>query len=86
MCSQYLLKELATFHIKLPDFGSCHSITIQAYVEDASIGCHDIVLGLCFIQQPKKRKRRKLCNKKDGKGYHFQQLRVLQLQIYDFKV
>jgi hypothetical protein len=49
--SQSSLKEVATFDIKLPDFCSSCSITIQAYVEDASIGWHDIVLELRFIQQ-----------------------------------
>jgi hypothetical protein len=49
--SQSSLKEVATFDIKLPDFCSSHSITIQAYVEDTSIGWHDVVLGLRFIQE-----------------------------------
>jgi ribosomal protein L11 len=49
-CSQSSLKEIATFEIKLPDFCTSRSVTIQAYVEDASIGRHDIVLGLCFVK------------------------------------
>jgi hypothetical protein len=42
---------MTTLIIKLPDFcRSCH-ITVRAYVENNSIGRHDIVLGTCFIKQ-----------------------------------
>jgi hypothetical protein len=48
--SQSHLKLIAIFDIKLPDFcGSC-CVTVHAYVEDESIGRHDIVLGIRFIK------------------------------------
>ena len=49
--SQSFLKEIATFDIKLPDFCGSRCVTIRAYVEDKSIGRHDIVLGVRFIKQ-----------------------------------
>jgi hypothetical protein len=45
------LKQVAFFNIQLPDFCHSRSISIKAYVEEESIGRHDIVLGTRFILQ-----------------------------------
>jgi hypothetical protein len=45
------LKEIAIFSVKLPDFYKSRSISIQAYVEEKTVGRHDIILGIRFIQQ-----------------------------------
>ena len=45
------IKEIASFKIKLPDFCGSRSVIIKAYVEDTSIGRHDIVLGIRYIQE-----------------------------------
>ena len=45
------LKEVSLFDIKLPDFCNSCSISIRAYIEEDTVGHHDIVLGLHFIQQ-----------------------------------
>jgi hypothetical protein len=44
--SQSHLKQMATFIIKFPDFCGSRHITVCAYVEDNSIGRHNIALGL----------------------------------------
>jgi hypothetical protein len=49
--SQSQLKEIAIFDIKLPDFCGSRRATIRAYIEENSIGRHDIVLGIQFIKQ-----------------------------------
>ena len=45
------LKEIAIFDIKLPDFCGSRRATVRAYIEENSIGRHDIVLGIRFIKQ-----------------------------------
>jgi predicted aspartyl protease len=49
--AQSILKEIAHFAIKLPNFYNSRTVDIQAYVEDEAVGQHDIVLGIKFIQQ-----------------------------------
>jgi hypothetical protein len=44
------LKEIAIFDIKLPNFCGSFRATVRAYIEESSIGRHDIVLGIRFIK------------------------------------
>jgi hypothetical protein len=49
--SQSHLKQISIFDIRLPDYcGNC-CVTAHAYVEDESIGRHDIVVGMGVIKQ-----------------------------------
>jgi hypothetical protein len=43
------LKEIAFFDIKLPDFYNSRTISIRAYVEEETVGHHDIILGMQFF-------------------------------------
>jgi hypothetical protein len=45
------LKESASLTIKLPDFRNNKSIDIQAYIKDKTVGRHDIIKEIDFIQQ-----------------------------------
>lgn len=49
--SQTQLKEIAIFDIKLPDLCGGHQATVCVYLEENSIGYHDIVLKIQFIKQ-----------------------------------
>jgi hypothetical protein len=43
--------EAVLLNIKLPDFYNSRTVTVKAYMEEESIGRHDIILGVRFIQQ-----------------------------------
>jgi hypothetical protein len=49
--AQSQIHEVALLNIKLPDFYNSCTVTVEAYVEEESIGRHDIILGVRFIQQ-----------------------------------
>jgi hypothetical protein len=49
--AQSHIHEVALLNIKLPDFYNSCTVTVEAYVEEESIGRHDIILGVRFIQQ-----------------------------------
>jgi hypothetical protein len=42
---------LLFFDIKLQDFCGSHRSTVRPYIEESSIGRHNIVLGIQFIKQ-----------------------------------
>jgi hypothetical protein len=42
---------MATFDIQLPDFCNSKTITLRAYVDEAPVGIHDIVMGTRVCQQ-----------------------------------
>jgi hypothetical protein len=43
--------KMATFKVQLPDFCNSKTITLRAYIDDAPVGVHDIILGTCVCQQ-----------------------------------
>jgi hypothetical protein len=43
--------KMATFKVQLPDFCNSKTITLRAYVDDAPVGVHDIILGTRVCQQ-----------------------------------
>ena len=51
--SSTVIKEQATFQVKLPDFASTKSVLVTALVEDSSnvVGRHDIIFGSSFLQE-----------------------------------
>jgi hypothetical protein len=42
---------VSLLNIKLPDFYNSYTVTVEAYLEEETIGRHDIILGVRFIQQ-----------------------------------
>jgi hypothetical protein len=38
--------------LNFPDFCNNKTIEIQAYIKDEAVGCHNIIMGIRFIQQP----------------------------------
>jgi hypothetical protein len=49
--AQSHIHDVALLNIKLPDFYNSRTVTVEAYVEEETIGRHDIILGVRFIQQ-----------------------------------
>jgi hypothetical protein len=43
--------KMATLKVQLPDFCNSKTITLHAYVDDAPVGVHDIILGTHVCQQ-----------------------------------
>jgi hypothetical protein len=42
---------MATFNVQLPDFFNSETVALRAYVNDAPVGVHDIILGTHVCQQ-----------------------------------
>ena len=46
-----VIKQMAVFDCKLPDFCSSKKLTVEAYIDEDAIGKHDIIFGRSFCAE-----------------------------------